>query len=447
MKFSPGAQQLAAVVTKDFLCLRRDKAGLAVLFIMPLALLLVMTLVQNAVISSGSRSVRSDLLVVDMDGGAIAADIVSGIASNAYYNLRRDIEGRVPTPEQARRAVLHGDVHACLIIPKGFSEAAQRSSKEIIMLLGAMAAPEKQPGDTSSLPPSLLPPLEIILDPTIPGALREGYLNVLSRVITLIELRAAFRVLTEEQGGGAKNPYDGLMTDGAPGESDRYGGIHMRIKDGTFIGGSGHGMPTVTQQNVPAWTMFAMFFIVVPLATQMIRERNDGTLRRSLVAPVGYISLTLGKIVVYGMVCVAQFVLMCAAGMTTLPWLGLAPLTLGMHPLALAPVVVGAALAACGFGVLIGTVARSHVQASAFGAVVVIILAAIGGVMVPVYVMPHYLQHISNVSPLAWGLNAFLDIFIRNGALVDVVPETCGLLAFFCVTCAGALMYRHRFGR
>lgn len=446
MNYTSSARRLAAIVLKDLLCLCRDKAGLTVLFVMPLALLLVMTLVQNAVISSGPRSVKSDLLLVNMDKGAIAEDVVNGIASNVYFNLRREIDGRMPTPEQARRAVLHGDIHACLIIPKGFSEAAQRSSKEIGMALGAGGEPAKKTGDESARP-ALLPPLEIVLDPTIPGALREGYMNIVSRVITLIELRTAFRILGEEQGNGAHNPYESLVAGGGTDESKRYGGIHIRIRDGTFVGGSGNSIPTVTQQNVPAWTMFAMFFIVVPLATQMIRERNDGTLRRSLVAPVAYVSLTVGKIMVYGAVCVAQFVLLCAAGMIALPWFGLAPLTMGTHPLAILPVVGAAALAACGFGVLIGTVARSHVQASAFGAVVVIILAAIGGVMVPVYVMPHYLQTISNISPLAWGLDAFLDIFMREGTLSDILPETCGLLAFFGFTCVGALLYRLRYGR
>jgi len=433
MKHSPATQPLSAIVTKDLLCLCRDKAGLTVLFIMPLALLLVMALVQNAVISSGPRSVRSELLVVDRDGGALAAEIVGSVASNGYYTVRREIGGGIPTSELARSAVLHGDIHACLIIPRGFSEAVSRHSMKRDMAADASGDPGESTPETTSVSDPV-PPLEIILDPTLPGALREGYLNVLSRLVLLHEVRATFLAMGVELPAGA-------------GDAGRYGGLDIRIEDGTFSGRKGTDMPTVTQQNVPAWTMFAMFFIVVPLATQMIRERNDGTLRRSLVAPVGYVSLVTGKILVYGMVCVAQFILLCAAGMTVLPWFGLASLTLGAHPGAIVPVVVAAALAACGFGVLIGTVARSHVQASSFGAVVVIILAAIGGVMVPVYVMPHYLREFSVISPLSWGLNAFLDVFMRGGSLADVLPETCGLLGFFVFTFTGAIFHRKRCGR
>lgn len=422
-------RQVSAVVTKDLLCLRRDTAGLMVLFVMPLVLLVVMALVQNAVVSSGPDNLRTELLVVDRDGGALATEIVKGLSSHGYYTIRRELGGGAPGPEQARRAVLHGDIHACLIIPPGFSEAVEQRRSQRRWGPGR----DGTPGGTAPLA-APVPALDLVLDPTLPGALREGYLNVLSRLLLLLEVRGIVRELGFDVPAGA-------------GEADGYGGLDIRLEDGTFAAKRGSEMPTVTQQNVPAWTMFAMFFIVVPLATQMIRERNDGTLRRSLVAPVGYASLVTGKLVVYGAVCVAQFCLLSAAGMTLLPLVGLASLSLGAHPEAIPPVVLAAAAAACGFGVLIGTVARSHVQASAFGAVVVIILAAIGGVMVPVYVMPHYLREFSVVSPLAWGLNAFLDVFMRNGGLPDVLPEIGGLLLFFVVALAGAIRYRYRSAR
>jgi len=60
--------------------------------------------------------------------------------------------------------------------------------------------------------------------------------------------------------------------------------------------------------------------------------------------------------------------------------------------------------------------------------------AAIGGIMVPVYVMPHLMQKISLFSPLAWGLNALVEIFVRDGTLRSVLPELGYLTAFFAVT-------------
>jgi ABC-2 type transport system permease protein len=71
-----------------------------------------------------------------------------------------------------------------------------------------------------------------------------------------------------------------------------------------------------------------------------------------------------------------------------------------------------------------------------FGPVSVVIAAALGGVMVPTYVMPHVMQKLSNLSPLAWGLTAFQEIFVRNGSLRAVMPELFCLMLFFIVTIA-----------
>jgi ABC-2 type transport system permease protein len=221
-----------------------------------------------------------------------------------------------------------------------------------------------------------------------------------------------------------------------------YGGIFLRLDDVTFTDRATEILPTATQQNVPAWTMFAMFFIVVPLSAQIIREKKDGTLRRALAAPVSYGTLLTGKILVYVCVCLMQFVLMLLVGFALMPLLGAPRLAAGSHPEALALVALSAALAATGFGVLIGTIARSHDQASMFGSVIIIIFAALGGVMVPVFVMPKYLQDISAFSPLAWGLNAFLEVFLRGGGLLAVLPNAARLLGFFAFTLGVALVYQ-----
>jgi ABC-2 type transport system permease protein len=54
--------------------------------------------------------------------------------------------------------------------------------------------------------------------------------------------------------------------------------------------------------------------------------------------------------------------------------------------------------------------------------------------MVPVYIMPAVMQEISLYSPLSWGLNAFLDVFVRGGDLFTVMPDIGLLILFFLVT-------------
>jgi len=93
-------------------------------------------------------------------------------------------------------------------------------------------------------------------------------------------------------------------------------------------------------------------------------------------------------------------------------------------------VSVSASLAAIGFALLIASFARTPEQATTFSATTVLILAALGGIMVPKLVMPSAMQQIAELSPFSWGLDGFLDIFIRGGGVREVLPEAGRLVAF-----------------
>jgi ABC-2 type transport system permease protein len=106
---------------------------------------------------------------------------------------------------------------------------------------------------------------------------------------------------------------------------------------------------------------------------------------------------------------------------------------------------VCASLAAISFALLIATVARTPEQATTLSATTVLVLAALGGILVPKIVMPPAMQQIAVYSPFSWGLDGFLDIFIRGGGIREVLAESGRLLAFAaaCFTLA-ILRYRWR---
>ena len=201
-------------------------------------------------------------------------------------------------------------------------------------------------------------------------------------------------------------------------------------------------MPNSVQHNVPAWTLFAMFFICIPLAGNIIKEREDGSAFRLLTMPGSYMIVILGKMLTYVFVSLIQFTLMLCVGVFILPMLGLPQLNIGNSLPVLLVVAFSSGLAATGFGLLVGTIATSHDQASLFGAVFVIILAAIGGVWVPTFVMPEVMKKISVISPLNWGLEAFYGIFLRNFGIKEILPEIGKLLTFFLATLGISYYYQ-----
>ncbi len=200
-----------------------------------------------------------------------------------------------------------------------------------------------------------------------------------------------------------------------------------------------HARPSAVQQNVPAWLVFAMFFSVVPLSNTLISERQQGTLRRLRTLPISRALPVIGKLVPYFFINQIQVLLMLAVGVYAMPWFGAESLTLGNSLLSLVVMSIALSSAALGYGILIAALARTTDQATTLGGVGNILLAALGGIMVPRFVMPETMQRIADWSPMAWGLDGFLDIFLRNGSLRDVLPEAGSLLLFGCVTMALAI--------
>lgn len=92
------------------------------------------------------------------------------------------------------------------------------------------------------------------------------------------------------------------------------------------------------------------------------------------------------------------------------------------------------ALAAVSYAVLIGTYAKSQEQANGFGAISIVIFAAIGGIWVPTFVMPDYMQTIALFSPLHWCLEGYYILFLKNGDWSSLTPSIV-FLSLFIIAC------------
>jgi ABC-2 type transport system permease protein len=190
--------------------------------------------------------------------------------------------------------------------------------------------------------------------------------------------------------------------------------------------------PTPVQNNIPGFILFAMFFIVIPLSGSVISEKNEGASFRLRTLPAKLTTLLGAKVILYLLVCIVQFLLMLSVGYYMLHLLfGFPKLEMGGSFSALTIATITAALGAVGFGLLIGTGSRNHSQAALFGSVMVVIMGVVSGTFLPIHVMPKSIQFISSISPMRWGIDNYLELFIRDGSLVDILPRAMWLLLFF----------------
>jgi ABC-2 type transport system permease protein len=125
---------------------------------------------------------------------------------------------------------------------------------------------------------------------------------------------------------------------------------------------------------------------------------------------------------------------MLAVGLYVLPLLSDMTLELGGPVQVLLPITLVSALAATSYGLLVATFARTPEQAAAIGATSVIVLAVLGGIMVPTFVMPEALQTLARCSPLYWGHKAYLDYFVHGAGLAEVAGSL-GVLVAFALSC------------
>jgi ABC-2 type transport system permease protein len=427
---------ILATIIKELTELKRDRAGLMVLLVMPMALVLIVSLVQDSAMqATGQAAIK--VLYVDGDRSPLSQGIAKELSKGGGLQLISTVKGQPVTAEGAKGAVQKGDYQFAVIVPAGTGAAFTK------MISDKAAAAIVMKGKPAPQQPRWTGPegISVFFDPAVQATFRTAVTNAVQSVMLGIEFKEQAAILAENFPKEMKKAMSGVMTPFGPMmapdvtlKMDTQPVLKLAEQvayDSRFL-----KRPTAAQQNVPAWALFGMFFIVVPLSGSLIRERQTGAFTRLMTMPVSPLAVLVGKICAYVLVCLLQFALMLAVGCYILPLLGTAGLALGAQMATVIPIAFIAALAATGYGVMIGTLANSYEQASMFGAVSVVIAAALGGIMIPVYVMPRYMQDVSRISPLAWGLSAFQDVFVRGDDLAGVSNEMALLFGFFIVTIA-----------
>ncbi|MDY0207164.1 MAG: ABC transporter permease [Pseudomonas sp.] len=198
-----------------------------------------------------------------------------------------------------------------------------------------------------------------------------------------------------------------------------------------------------SQLSVPAWLIFGMFFVMLPMANSFQHEQQSGTLLRFRGLQLNFATLALSKLLPYIGINFIQFAGLLALGVFALPALGLPALQIGEHLSAYFVLALCIAMASCSLGLLIAALAKNTEQALLLSAGSNIILAAIGGVMVPKSIMPIAMQQLAELSPMSWALDAFLTLLVGQGSTVDILPWCLRLLCF-AVLCGGSGLFLFR---
>jgi ABC-2 type transport system permease protein len=408
-----------ASTAKELKILLRDRGTLIRLFLLPLMFITVMSLALGKMYRRPGEGMLKLPVVVE-DTSASADDLVRALAA-----VKGGLE--IETVPAAGRAgalelVKHGKRVAALVVPAGFGDALAQASPTTVTLFtdpgqalatttvmaavrGALARTQGEAMRTRGIDALLYPIEQAVAQ--LPPAERAQ-----------VDLKGLRAVALKRSRQATEQPLVDLRTES--------------------VGAARARPPGVYEQNVPGYAVMFMFFIVSHVAGSVMTEKRNGTLRRLTMAPVSKAELLLGKIVPNFAVGLIQAAVLFTIGHFVFG------MELGGDIPGLVLISAAVAAAATGLGILVAALATTDEQVSGLSTLLIVTLAALGGSMVPLFVMPDFMQAVARLTPHAWALLGYQKLLVGGGTLRDVLPNV-GVLAAFASACFATAVWRFRF--
>lgn len=406
--------KLYTAILKELRIMLRDKAALAVMFLMPVLLVVVITSIQNSSLKMINDN-TVPMLVCNRDGGESSLQFIDALKKIGMFDLQKADSSL--TDKQLTDSMHAKDALIAVVVPQGFSSALKSKSQNITgKALTEFGMAVNTPQDSSEVKET--PAVSMFYNPVLQESFRLSVNGALKSAQQFTENRAVLQALylamsnkklpdsLEQQILNNKSSINQIPT----------------AKDGS------RKIPNATQHNVPAWTIFAMFFIVVSLSTNVVKEKISGSFIRLKTLPTSFILNLAAKQITYIVVTLAQVLVIFSLGIFLFPHIALPKLVLPENLGSLVLVSIMCGWCAVSYGILIGVYAKSMEQAIGFGAVSVVILAAIGGIVVPSFAMPESLHLLMKISPLHWCMEAYNTLFLENGYVANVLLSLLPIL-------------------
>jgi len=182
------------------------------------------------------------------------------------------------------------------------------------------------------------------------------------------------------------------------------------------------------------WVFIPLFGISALFAF----ERQQGTLRRLLTTPSRKATFLLGTISGQVVMALIQMSLLVGFGILVMK------LNWGREPLALFVLLLCSALAAAAFGTTMGTFVKTEGQASGLSTMFGMVFALMGGCWYPLELFPPAVQTVVKILPTTWAMQGMLDLGLRGGGLIDILPEAGVLLGFAVIFFSvGVMRFRY----
>ncbi|MHC1754542.1 MAG: ABC transporter permease [Methanosarcina sp.] len=369
------------MAANDMKIILRDRNSLFIMLFLPMIIISVAGFALDF-----DDGIGINVLVVDLDNGEAAKDFVEFLEEVDVLNV--DMESN----EFAAREEVKNEGIALVIIPRGFTEA---------LLQGRESE------------------LQLIVDPTqedentVVEQIAESYANRLATNVVAVKTVAAYGVPARDE----EQILDivevaSQFTDPSP----------VQVVTESVSPAAASEFTTFTQYVPGFAVMFLLFSTVQAGAVSLIIEKEFGTLRRLIIAPLSKADIIGGKIASNFIKGFLQLAVLLAFGHFVFS------LNLGGDLLALMILMAAISLASTALGLLVAVLVRTKDQADSVAQLIVLVMSAIGGSWWPLFIEPQFMQDMAHLTITAWAMDGFYDLFFYDLGLPGILKEVGMLL-------------------
>jgi len=395
------------LVSKDLKIFIQDKKAVMLTFLLPIALISLFAITFGGV-GGGSSFSPVKLLVVNQDNSDFANDLVADLDSSNMIRVEPS------TAAEATEKVRKGDRVAALVIHQG---------------------------EADSLAEGTQLPVELLYDPS--AQIEYGILQQV--LFTSIYQKLGNQQAKQKAVANIKRDYGYL-------DSASLSSIVKNVEAQFVDSEAGDQIPAIKEtpliiedkdnnfgliQAVAGTGVMMLLFSVAGMGSSLLAEKEEGTLRRLLYTPLGSGDILFGKMLSTTIIAVAQLLVMFVFG-----WLVFG-LDIFLNLPALLLIILATALACASFGILLSAISKSRKQVEAMSTIIILVMSAIGGSMMPLPIMPEFMQKLAVISVNYWSIQGFYDIFWRQLEIVDMLPKI-GILILIATVMIGVSYHQFK---
>jgi ABC-2 type transport system permease protein len=366
---------------KDLILFLHDQRSVILTFLLPVILITLFAFAYGSIGAYNGRSEPVKLLVADMDKTISSKEIIYKIDS------LEDIIIIVSDSIKSKELVIKGENACALIIYKGFQDSLEAGNST---------------------------PVELVYDRSREmefGIIQQNLISILmSSTGEIIVKKNIEKYLQNQFPVINKGILDNILKTAI--KKDNKLSIKL-----TSIVGEKNDTKLGLIQAVAGTAILMLLFSVAGVGTSILEEKENGTINRLLYSPLK------GSTILYSKMLFAFFIsILQLTVMFLFAWLIL-NMDMNVNIPGLIFMIIATSFAISSLGIFLAAIAKTRQQAQNLSTIIILVMSAIGGSMIPLFIMPPILQKIALLSVNYWGIQGFYDLFWRVLPLEEILPK------------------------